>query len=165
MRTSVFSGGDDYKMRYQSHFDAEAEWLKRSAIERVNSIQYFLKNNSISPDSILDIGCGTGAVLQELQNRNIGNKYVGVDYSLEAIENLRNNLQGIDTYVADITSANFSFDGRFDTVIMIHVLQHLNDPEKCLKSVLKQLDFSHIIIEVPFEDLLLNKLIYLLYFR
>ena len=155
----------NYKKRYMSQFDAEAEWLKRSAIQRVNSIQYFLNTHSINPRKILDLGCGTGAILEELQSRGIGEKYVGVDYSENAIEYIRNHNPNIDAHVADLTTTNHSFTEEFDLVIMIHVLQHLEDPDLCLNKVLSQIKFKYLIIEVPFEDLLLNRMVTSLHLR
>jgi 2-polyprenyl-3-methyl-5-hydroxy-6-metoxy-1,4-benzoquinol methylase len=154
-----------YKHRYQNQFAVEAEWLEHNAVERVNSIQYFLKRNSIMPKTILELGCGTGALLRELKKRKIGEKYVGIDYSEEAITYLKNYTQGVDAIKADITSNNFLLDGKFDLVILVHVLQHLEDPDECLKSIMKKINFSYLIVKVPFEDTFLNKIIPLLRWR
>lgn len=156
---------NNYKTRYRDHFEAESEWLRRSAVERANSIQHFIDNNSISSRSILDLGCGTGAVLKELEHRNIAEEYTGVDYSEKAVEYLQNSSQNITGYVADITSPKYAFDKEFDVVTLMHVLQHLKDPAKCLASVLSQIKFSYLIIEIPLEDLFFNNLVTSLHLR
>jgi SAM-dependent methyltransferase len=149
----------NYKLRYQNQFAIEAEWLEHNAVKGVNSIQLLLKNKFITPHKILELGCGTGALLRELKKRNIGEKYVGIDYSEEAITYLKKHTQGVEAIKADITSKNFLLDDMFDLVLLVHVLQHLEDPDKCLNSILKKIKFSYLIIVVPFEDSFLNKII------
>ena len=109
-------------------FEVEKEWLQFNVRERVNSIQQLLEKSNCKPDSILEIGCGTGAILRELQNRKIGNTYTGIDYSEEAIMYLKENSENIDALTGDITAWDFSLDTHYDLVLLIHVLQHLEDP-------------------------------------
>ena len=152
------SGKDHCRLLYQTELQQEAEWLRRGAIEKTNSIQYLLKNNSIEPQTILELGCGTGAVVQECQRRGISQRYVAVDYSEEAITHLRSNSEGIETIIADITAADFSLESAFDVVILSHVLEHLEEPCRFLESVSRKINFSHLIIEVPLEDLFVSKI-------
>lgn len=155
----------DYKDRYLVNFGVEKEWLQLNAIERVNSIQQLLEKSNFKPESILEIGCGTGAILQELQSRNIGNTYTGIDYSEEAISYVKNNSEDIDALTDDITSRDFSLDVHYDLVLLIHVLQHLEDPAAILKHILMKVRFSYLIIEIPFEDTFLNKIVPLFLWR
>ena len=149
----------NYEKIYSNRLEVEAAWLKDAAVQRRENIEYFLRNNSISPNSIADLGSGTGAVITELQSRNIGTEYLAVDYSKDAIEYLDRNSSGIKTQVADMTSANESINGSFDLVIAIHVLQHLEEPDKFIKNILENINFSYLIIEVPLEDLFVNRFI------
>ncbi len=155
----------DYRDRYSAKFEVEKEWLQLNAIERVNSIQQLLEKSNFKPDSILEIGCGTGAILRELQNRKIGNTYTGVDYSEEAIMYLRDNSENINASIIDITSRGFSLDIHYDLILLIHVLQHLEDPAAILKHILMKARFSYLIIEIPFEDTFLNKIVPLFHWR
>ncbi|MBU0579647.1 MAG: class I SAM-dependent methyltransferase, partial [Candidatus Margulisbacteria bacterium] len=109
------------------------------------------------PSSILDLGCGTGAVITELQSRNVGKRYMAVDYSKDAIEYLEKNSTGIKTQVADLTSGKVSVNDSFDLVIAIHVLQHLEEPDKFIKNIIDNIKFTYLIIEVPLEDLFINR--------
>lgn len=149
---------NSYKSRYNTQINVEAEWLSHNARERVNSIQFLLKRNAIDPQSILDLGCGTGETIREMQKREIGESYVGIDYSKEAIKLHESFSDNVYSLTADIVHDNFSLDQSFDLGLLVHVLQHLKDPDACLKNILKQVDISYMIIEVPMEDLLLNKL-------
>ena len=152
------SGRDHYESLYKAELLQEAEWLRLTAPEKVNSIEYFLKNNSIVPETMLELGSGTGAVIQECQRRNLCKRYVAMDYSHEAMDYLRKNTQNIEAITSDITADNFCIDTAFDIVILSHVLEHLEDPCSFLKSIRQRLDFGHIIIEVPLEDLPIRRI-------
>jgi phosphatidylserine decarboxylase len=147
-----------YKDRYRHQFATETEWLERNAFERVNSIQSLLENRSITPHKIVELGCGPGALLRELKRRNIGQKYTGIDYSEEAIAYIKKNIPDVEAIRADITSQNFLPDDVFDLVILVHVLQHVENPEKCLESIAKNMRFSYLLVEVPLEDSLTKQL-------
>ena len=149
---------NSYKSRYDTQISVESEWLAHNARERVNSIQMLLKRNSIEPETVLDLGCGTGETIRELQNRNIGNRYVGIDYSEEAIKLHDDFSDNVHSFTADIVNDNFSLNQPFDVGLLVHVLQHLKDPDACLKNILKQVNISYLLVEVPMEDLILNKL-------
>jgi trans-aconitate methyltransferase len=148
-----------YKDRYEKQFATEMEWLERNAIERVDSIQALLANQTLTPRRIVELGCGPGALLSELRRRSIGETYTGIDYSQEAIAYLKDTMPDIEAFQADVTSPDFVPDKTFDLVLLIHVLQHLQDPGKCLDAISKKMRFSHLIIEVPLEDSLLAKML------
>lgn len=68
---------------------------------------------------ILDAGCGTGAVLQRLSNRE---KHVGIDLASEAIDFCRQRgLENVQR--ADLMSLPFA-DEMFDAVVCSSVLYH-----------------------------------------
>ena len=78
-RSSVTSGKDHYRLLYQTELEQEAEWLRRGAVEKVNSIEELLRRHDIKPRKLLELGCGVGAVIAECQRRNLAASYAGVD--------------------------------------------------------------------------------------
>jgi len=157
-RTRSAYGKANYQNIYTDRLDAEAEWLRAAAVQRADNIAFFLTQHSIAVQSILDLGCGTGAVITELQRRNIAERYVGADYSPEAIAYLTAHSSGIQTQVADLSGDLVSIPGAFDLVLVVHVLQHLESPDQFLRNMLN-LDFRFLIVEVPLEDLPLNRVV------
>ena len=132
--------------------------MERTARQKADSVEQLLRRNDISPDSILELGCGTGAVLRELQNRRLARHLYGVDYSEEAIRHLKSSLPGVQCAVADITEDVWMFDqSAFDVVLCSHVLEHLETPLAILQAV-KRLQFDHLLVEVPLEDLAFGRL-------
>ena len=150
------TGKEHYQRIYREDLDDQAEWLRRSAREKVDSIERLLRENAISPTTILELGCGTGAVILECQRRGIADNYIAVDYSQHAIEYLKENSTGITAIAADITSTP-TLPLECDVVILSHVIEHIESPDQFLRSV-GNLNFSYLIAEVPLEDLPAGKL-------
>jgi SAM-dependent methyltransferase len=80
----------------------------------------------LPPDSeVLDLGCGVGHSFARLAPR----KTVGVDLSAEALAG-----QERPTVVADMRALPFD-SGRFASVLSVHSLEHVPDPERVLREV------------------------------
>lgn len=152
------SGRDHYESRYASELGRQAEWLQRSAIQKADSVEKLLRNNGIRPEHLLELGCGTGAVLQELRRRRVAQHYYGVDYSTEAIQYLKSTQPEVECAVVDITANVRVFDpAAFDVAVCSHVIEHLEDPLPFLELV-RRLRCAYLLVEVPLEDLPLGRL-------
>ena len=157
-KSSEVLGKEHYRLLYQTELEKEAEWLRRGAAEKVNSIEMLMSAHAIKPKSILELGCGVGAVITECQRRGLAGKYMGVDYSPEAINYLRKHSQGIEPIQGDITAPDFHLDEKFDVVVLSHVLEHLEDPAIFLGAMKSSVKFSYAVIEVPLEDLMASRM-------
>jgi len=147
------SGKEYYRALYQTDLEPEAEWLRRSATNKVDSIEELLLRNHVKSARLLELGSGPGAVIKECQRRGLGNRYTAIDYSPEAIVYIKAHSTGIEAIQADITDKDFTSHEVFDVVLLSHVLEHLEDPEGFLQAVGKSLSFQYVILEVPLEDL------------
>jgi len=74
--------------------------------------------------SVLDVGCASGYLGQELQRRK-GCVVSGVEYDEGAVRAAR--ARGIDARQIDLEHESLDVDG-FDVVIFADVLEHLHDP-------------------------------------
>lgn len=88
--------------------------------------------------AILDIGCGEGNFLKGLKTQDF------VKYGLDLKSNKVNNLDGIDVYKGDFLK--IKFDRKFDVVVLLHVLEHLEDPVKVLKKIKRLLNPKGIVL-------------------
>ncbi|MGD9570544.1 MAG: class I SAM-dependent methyltransferase [Thermoleophilia bacterium] len=89
---------------------------------------------------VLDIGCGTGFLLEKLAER--GYSGVGVDLSPESVEHARRRLEEMgaaDRLTAVVGSAYEPPEGPFDLVTLTDVLEHLEDPRACLTALRAQM--------------------------
>ncbi len=92
--------------------------------------RYHLIADIVEPhSSVLDLGCGDGALLAYLaEAKHV--QAVGVDVSQKAVERARS--RGVQAYVADITEEGYRPQQVYDYVLLSEVLEHLEDPEDLL---------------------------------
>jgi SAM-dependent methyltransferase len=134
--------------------EEEAKWLCLCAPAKADSIEFLLRKNNLNPQSLIEFGSGTGALIQECQHRKLAKEYFAVEWAQNAIEYLRNHSQGIETVCADFTSTVFSIERRFDVVVLSHVLEHLDAPRQFLNDLRRKVSFNFLVVEVPLENLL-----------
>ena len=152
------SGRDFYDGLYSQDVAEEARWLEFGVPSKTDSIEQLLARAGIKPRSVLEIGCGTGGILRELQRREIGTELFGVDYSESAISYARSESRGIEYFSGDVTDSGLALPREhFDVVVVSHVLEHLENPGELL-SKMKRLSFGAMIAEVPLDDLPVSRL-------
>jgi len=99
----------------------------------------------IDSGEILDIGCATGAFLEQAHQLGFSTK--GVDPSAYAVKRAKE--KGLDVKVGGIEDIH-NINRKFDGIHFSHVLEHLEDPKNALRSIHKALKPSGILyLEVP----------------
>ena len=126
-----------------------------------NPIQKFLIKNFYSSlislikplkaESILDTGCGEGFTMDKLAKLGIGKKIEGIEYSKEAISFGKKLFPNLIIKQASIYDLPYK-DNSFDLIICTEVLEHLEDPAKALREMLR-VSKKYIILSVPNEPL------------
>jgi SAM-dependent methyltransferase len=91
------------------------------------------------PGSVLDIGCGAGALLQHL--KGAGATYTaGIEYIESVASEARRRGVADDIQCLDIEKDPLPYESsRFDCIVMSHVLEHMVDPWQTLGKVLLML--------------------------
>ncbi len=132
------------KIHYQTIYDVEqGHWWYKTRRGIVHDlINKFVKNK---PISILDVGCGPGALMTELKQYG---QVEGVDFSPDAVSFCKS--RGIESVqVAPAESLPFPSE-NFDLVLALDVLEHLKDDDKAMKEIYRVLKPNgQIIIFVP----------------
>ena len=100
-------------------------------------------------DSILDVGCGEGFTLNRLKEHRIGTKLEGLEYSKDAIELGKKTYPDIKITQGSIYELPYR-DNSFDLVLCTEVLEHLEEPEKALKELVR-VSKKYLVISVPNE--------------
>lgn len=120
----------------------EENFLIRQLTNSANNIEKYLKKQN----SILDIGCDTGVLLSLLKKRGYKN-LKGIDMS-KLSSKIAKEKYGIDVIVGSIFE-NLNI-GKFDFIILTHVMEHINNLNAFVKKLMTFLnDGGLIYIEVP----------------
>jgi 2-polyprenyl-3-methyl-5-hydroxy-6-metoxy-1,4-benzoquinol methylase len=124
-----------------------------------NPIQKLLINNffsslislikSLKTISILDAGCGEGFTMDKLIKSGIGSRIEGIEYSKESILFGKKLFPQLNIKQASIYDLPYK-DNSFDLVVCTEVLEHLEEPEKAVKEMLR-VSGKYLIISVPNE--------------
>jgi SAM-dependent methyltransferase len=96
-------------------------------------------------DRVLEVGCGSGRVLSTIRAA----ERVGIDYDKKAIERGRTQYPELKLIHGEAREF-LKTAGRFDVLILSHVLEHLDDPEEFLSSFVGK--FQRTYVEVPDFD-------------
>jgi len=109
--------------------------------------------------SVLDVGCGSGAVLAAIADA--GKRLCGVEMSSEAVAALR--ARGIEGHAVDLEGGRLPFaDGEFEVVLCFDVLEHVFAPERLLAEIRRVLaDDGAALLCVPNTLNLFNRLVFL----
>lgn len=84
----------------------------------------------------IDIGCGSGYLLSELKQRGVGG--VGLDFNQELVQFARSHY-GVDARVGQISDL-LNVNLRFDLALLVHVLEHVEQPLELLRDINRLLD-------------------------
>lgn len=79
--------------------------------------------------SILDIGCGRAYLLERLPPEQ---EYVGVERNENFHQWLLKNRPGREFHQADLDKQELALGRKFDTIVMLAVIEHLTQPGKAL---------------------------------
>lgn len=118
------------------------EWVKKHsanpiarsvAMSMLNTVKQHIGKGS-KQKKVMDIGCGSG-VLVDMLSRH-GYDGCGLDWSEHAISFARKNHKG-SFYTGNITE-KFLEEGKgvFDAVIISHILEHVEEPDPFLESLM-----------------------------
>ncbi len=147
------TGRDHYTQVYDQELRDEARWLEYGAVSKADSVEWLLERRNIHPKTVLEIGCGTGAILRELHRRGIGRDLYGIDYSESAIAYAQSQSPQIGYFAGDVTEPNLPVpEEHFDLIVISHVLEHLEEPDRILRAI-GALSFGVMVAEVPLENL------------
>ena len=131
---------------YQKH--ANTNPIQKALIDNFYKTFYkMLKPLKVT--SILDVGCGEGFTLKKLEEKKIGKKNEGIDYSSDAIKIGRKIYPELNLKKGDVYKLDYP-DNSFDLAICTEVLEHLADPAKAVAEI-KRVTKKYIVFSVPNE--------------
>ena len=106
---------------------------ERYGQQRDVMLEFILKHLEVKDgDSILDVACGLGVLLEAIDNHTV--KKTGIDIDPECIEISRQHLPDADLRVADACDLPFQ-DKTFDLVTATCILEHVDNPPSMIREI------------------------------
>lgn len=102
-------------------------------------------------ESILDAGCGEGFTMDKLLKNEVGKRIEGIEYEKNAIDFGKKLFPNLIIKQGSVYELPYK-DNSFDLIVCTEVLEHLEDPTKALKEILR-VSKKYLIISVPNEPL------------
>jgi SAM-dependent methyltransferase len=141
---------------YNSHYEGEytdrmLRWRSLCALDKAANLEAALTQAGAGTVSrVLEVGCGTGAVLYEVKRRGIGTAHFGIDLA-DPNAHLHPGVAGAGLSLSAYDGASIPFgDASFDLVYASHVLEHVPD-ERGFLAELARVASRWIYVEVPCE--------------
>jgi ubiquinone/menaquinone biosynthesis C-methylase UbiE len=150
--THNFTVPDLERLYSKSYDERMIQWRLLCAEEKAQNIREITQGIGRPINSVLEVGCGTGAVLRALSSDGFASQFVGIEIG----ESSRAQCTQIDGVSAKINIHGYDGkhipyeDGTFDFVYATHVLEHVTDERGFLHEI-RRVARSCIYIEVPCE--------------
>ena len=116
---------------------------------RLTGYHDFFVTHIAAGSRVLDVGCGHGAVAASIASRVPGSVVVGIDRNRPRLEQARrmNALPNLSFVEGDATRDVPA--GRWDTIVLSNVLEHIEDRVGLLRAVLARSGARRVLIRVP----------------
>lgn len=116
----------------------------------VNKIELIIQQHlSSGQRQAIDIGCGNGYLLSELSKRGFNS--LGIDFNPDSVRVATEHFH-INAQVARLEDI-IALASHFDLALLVHVLEHAEDPVSLLKNIRQILNPDGILLlEIPNRD-------------
>jgi len=136
-------------MRFKREEIEAIEWRRETAAFEKTLMKYIVRSllRLGTGSSALDVGCNDGLFTKELCQ--CFSHVVGIDASSDHVERARRQVPQAEFHVA-LVEEFAPADELFDTIYMLNILEHLDNPVEVLKRVKSWLSpDGYVIIQVP----------------
>ena len=123
-------------------------WRQVSGVGKADRLLRVLSALPGEGVTLLDVGCGDGALLVELSRRRPQWALTGVEIAPAAAEIARSRAPGFDVRTYDGERLPWP-DASFDVGVLSHVLEHVDEPVATLREVARVC--RRVAFEVPLE--------------
>ena len=115
--------------------------------KHINQILSLIRGEE--PKSILDVGCGTGYLINLIEKENFNKCISALDYIIPSFLKNKNQYRCFEGEILE--KLHHFDDNSFELVICTHVLEHIRSPELVLRE-LRRISTNHILIICPLEN-------------
>jgi hypothetical protein len=130
-----------------TYLDSNPDWDSGDAPWKAKQVAQFLNKNHVHPESICDIGCGSGACLFELRKYYPYAELKGYDIAPDAMR--------FWNYSPDLNISFYNADASQEEVLecsllmMLDVIEHVADPHAFIQTYAQKADL--ILFHIPLD--------------
>ena len=126
-----------------------ARWRALGAVGKADHVIALCARAGIRPQSVLEVGCGEGALLAELRARGFGGRLSGLEITQAAVDvaSKRSEIDSVGLYDGAHLPGG---EDEHDLGVVSHVLEHVPAPAALLAEVARVC--RAVVVEVPLED-------------
>ena len=108
-----------------TYLENNPTWHEEDSPWKARQIKKIIENNALHPNSICEIGCGAGEILNQLSEQGVGKVFYGYEISEQAFTLCKKKSKTNLTFLhQDLLEENAQ---RFDIVMAIDVFEHVED--------------------------------------
>lgn len=116
---------------------------------RLTNYHSFFVDNIKNGQSVLDIGCGYGAVARTVANLRPKSKVHGIDLDNKKLKQANNSNNPPNLYFSNFDATENVPNGKWDVIILSNVLEHILHREEFLKKIFDTTKCCNFLIRVP----------------
>ncbi len=142
---------EGYSLSDRDEAEQMGRWRALGARSKADHAVVLCARAGLRPQTLVEIGCGDGALLAELGERGLAPVLDGFELSPPAAELARERaipgarrIEAFDG--ADVPAE----DGAYDLAVLSHVLEHVPEPMSLLREAARVA--PAVLVEVPLED-------------
>jgi SAM-dependent methyltransferase len=113
--------------------DWHAQFVRQARWTQATRNHLYRRANLLRAERVLDVGCGTGAITQELARRTRG-EVTGIDIDPEMVAFAQGTAQGVTFEQGDALDLVYG-DGHFDVVCCHFLLLWVADPARAVREM------------------------------
>jgi len=124
------------EQRYQdgSYLTHNPDWDRSDSLWKATLVWTILRESTLSPTTICEVGCGAGEILMHLSTMFPDAQFTGFDISSDAAQFWTQNQEGqrIQFHCGDFLTLGRE---RYDCILLLDVIEHLANPFAFLEAI------------------------------
>jgi SAM-dependent methyltransferase len=142
----VKPGWTDELTRFHEQHAGDDHWIDIASRRRASMM---LARYGPATGRVLDVGCSSGFLLQELRRQFPTLKLYGADVLPGPLADIASSLREVPLVALDLTACPLT-DNALDAIVLLNVLEHIEDDRSAIEQVFRILRPGGVaVIEVP----------------